>query len=336
MPASSPPPSPSAGSPTVAVVGSLNLDLVLRVQHAPEAGQTVQADGLQQVNGGKGANQAVACARMGAPVRMIGCVGADAPGERLADGLRAEGIDVRWLRRDAQASTGTAVVVVEASGQNRIVVHPGANATLAFENDSACEQALDGCAAVVMQLETPLATARQVAETAQRRGLRVVLNPSPSLPLDESWWPLVSLLIVNESEAGAYTGTAVADAAAAARAARTLRERGCAEVLVTLGEHGVVVSDARGERLHPAVPVAQVVDTTGAGDTFLGAVVAELMAGRDLDTAARTGLRAASLCVQTAGAQPSIPHRDSALACAEPPPAVPLPAGAAPATWSQA
>ncbi|MGC4076039.1 MAG: ribokinase [Rubrivivax sp.] len=323
-------------SPTVAVVGSLNLDIVLRVKRAPEAGQTLQADSQQQVNGGKGANQAVACARMGVPVRMIGCVGADAAGERLADGLRAEGIDTRWLRRDAQASTGTAIVIVEASGQNRIVVHPGANATLAFADDSACEQALDGCAAVVMQLETPLATARQVAEAAHRRGQRVVLNPSPALPLDDGWWPLVSLLIVNESEAAAYTGTPVADAAAAAQAARTLRERGCAEVLVTLGEHGVVVSDAHGERLHPAVPVARVVDTTGAGDTFLGAVVAELMAGRELDAAARTGLRAASLCVQTAGAQPSIPRRDSALACAEPPPAVPLPAGAAPATWSQA
>ncbi len=292
--------------PAVAVLGSLNMDCVIGVTQAPQPGETVAAQRVQYASGGKGANQAVACARQGAPVRLVGCVGADEHGERLLHALAQDGVDTRWVARRADASTGLAFVIVEASGQNRIIVHAGANATL-DPDDAALRQMLDGCAALVLQLETPLALVLRAARLAAALGCRVVLNPSPCLPLPDALWPLVTLLVVNEVEAAHYAGHAVTDAASAAAAARALRARSGGAVLVTLGAAGAVACDADGCRHHPALAVPRVVDTTAAGDTFLGAAVARQLQGGSLDAAVVQGLRAASHCVQVAGAQPSIP-----------------------------
>ena len=242
---------------------------------------------------------------------LIGCVGADAHGEALRTALQADGIDTDALRTDASATTGTALVMVEDSGQNRIVVIAGANASLRID-EAALNQRLAGAAFLVTQFETPLPQVALGMRLARAAGCKVLLNPSPMQPFDAALWPLIDTLIVNEVEAGALAGTGVSTPVDAATAGATLRARGVARVIVTLGGAGAVAVDADGARHHPA-PRVKVVDTTAAGDTFLGAVATALGAGTSLDEAVSLGVRAAALCVTRPGAQPAIPTREEVL-----------------------
>jgi ribokinase len=293
---------------SVVVVGSLNMDLVLRVPRAPDAGETLTGHGFFVVPGGKGANQAVACARLGSAVALVGRVGADAFGGQLRQALTADGIDVGHVSVDDQAATGVAMILVEDGGQNRIVLAPGANATLGAPHLDAAAACIERAALVVLQLEVPLATVEHAMTIAKRAGLPILLNPAPARPLPERLWPSIDYLIPNESEASALTGMAVGDPRSAAEAARALRARGVRHVLVTLGEQGVLIADAAGER-HLAVRPVKAVDTTAAGDTFIGGFAAGLLEGMPIDPAAELGQRAAALCVTRHGAQPSIPYR---------------------------
>ena len=301
----------SSPAPRIVVIGSLNMDLVLRVPHAPVAGETLHGHSIQSLPGGKGGNQAVGCARQGAEVSLIGCIGADAHGEALRTALQGDGIDTDALRTDASATTGTALVMVEDSGQNRIVVIAGANASLRID-EVALRQRLAGAAFLVTQFETPLAQVALGMRLAQAAGCKVLLNPSPMQPFDAALWPLIDTLVVNEVEAGELAGATVSTAVDAAAAATTLRTRGVARVIVTLGGAGAVAVDAEGARHHPA-PELKVVDTTAAGDTFLGAVAVALGGGASLDEAVSLGIRAAALCVTRPGAQPAIPTREEVL-----------------------
>lgn len=310
------------GTPTIAVVGSLNMDLVLQVAHAPGPGETVLAQALHLVPGGKGGNQAVACARQGARVHLFGRVGGDAYGHTLRASLAQDGIDHSGVRTDATETTGVAAITVEATGQNRIVVVPGANGR--FELDTqALGAVLAQAHSLVLQFETPLTQVLAAAQQALAADCRVLLNPSPIQRLPEGLWPLVHTLVVNEVEAAALAGTAVETVADAAVAAQTLRGLGPAQVVVTLGAAGAVAADTLGSTHHPGMDV-KAVDTTAAGDTFLGALAVALARGEPLNAAVRDGIRAAALCVTQAGAQPSIPTRAAVAASPQPPDWIPL------------
>lgn len=306
-----------AAAPRIVVFGSLNMDLVVRVPHAPAAGETLLGHSIADIPGGKGANQAVSCARQGGSVRMIGCVGDDAHGKALRDSLERDGIDTASLRTVAGEPTGTALILVEDSGQNRIVMIPGANARLEAD-EAALKQQVQGAAFLVAQFETPLDQVARAIAVAHEAGCKVLLNPSPVQAIAEPLWPKIDTLVVNEIEAQTLCGQSADSPEEAAHAGQALRAKGIARVVVTLGSRGAVAVDADGARHHPA-PQVQAVDTTAAGDTFLGALAVALGEGQGFDEAVRLGIRAAALCIQQPGAQPSIPQRDAVLRSPMPP-----------------
>lgn len=308
---------PQPATPRIVVLGSLNMDLVLRVPHAPAAGETLQGHSISSIAGGKGGNQAVACARQGAQVQLVGCVGDDAHGRSLCAGLALDGIDISAVSVHATEPTGTALVMVDDAGQNRIVVISGANAQVDFD-DQALLTLLHAASFLVMQFETPMAQVVQALQLAQQCHCRVLLNPSPMQPIADALWPLIDTLVVNEIEARMLTGLPANTPREAAVAGQALRARGVKRVVVTLGAEGAVAIDAQGARHHPAVRT-RVVDTTAAGDTFLGTLTVGLASGLGFDDAVTLGIRAAALCVAQVGAQPSIPWHAAVLHSPEPP-----------------
>ena len=292
----------------IVVVGSLNMDLVMRTPRVPVGGETLNGHEFSTLPGGKGANQAVACARLGAQVSMIGQVGEDGFGRTLRDGLIADGIDVSGIKQTSAVGTGVAMILVEDIGQNRIVLAAGANGALTPADIDGCAAVIKGAAMLVVQLEVPMPVVQRAVEIAHAAGVAVLLNPGPAAPLPESIWPLVDILVPNETEASLLSGVTVSDAPSAYAAAKIFRQRGMNCVLITLGANGVAVIDDAGERHLPA-HVVKAVDTTAAGDTFIGGISAALVEGLTLDEAVALGQRASALCVTRHGAQPSIPYR---------------------------
>jgi len=292
--------------PKIVCLGSLNMDLVIAVPRAPAEGETVQGESIRYVPGGKGANQAVSCARQGSRVSMLGRVGPDHHGQVLCEALQQDGIAVHGVLTDPDVSTGVAMVMVEASGLNRIVVIAGANGQVSLDEAQSAQELRDA-QFLVMQFEVPMAQVLQAAQVARSLGCQVVLNPSPAKTLPEELWQLVDVMIVNETEARFLTGLSPdTDPEVAAEVGRQLRSKGVSQVVVTLGALGAVATDVGGSTYHPA-PQVHVVDTTAAGDTFLGAVTVALANNRSLAASVDLGIRASTLCVQTMGAQPSIP-----------------------------
>ena len=290
----------------VVVLGSANVDLVLRVRRIPAAGETVLATEVDRVPGGKGSNQALAAGRSGASTRLIGAVGADADGALLRTTLEDSGVDVTTLR-ELPAPTGLAVVNVADSGENSIVVSSGANAMLTDLGD-ADRTAIADARVLLGQLETPIETFLAAAALARDSATLVILNAAPSTTLPERVWDAVDLLVVNEHEAADLLNDPSA-AGDPARALDGLLER-VGQVVLTLGAAGSRYA-ARG--VPPVdVPAVRVraVDTTAAGDTYCGVLAASLAAGSPIDRAARRASAAASLCVERHGAAPSIPGRD--------------------------
>jgi len=300
-------PFPNPDGPIV-VVGSLNMDLVMRLPRVPAAGETLTGHGFRTLPGGKGANQAVACARLGGKVVMAGQVGEDGYGRILCAGLEADGIDTRPVLRNPAVGTGVAMILVEDSGQNRIILDAGANGALAPADLGPLAGLLRGAALLITQLEVPLPVVVRAVALARQAGVPVLLNPAPAAPLPPELLAGASILVPNETEAALLCGFPVTDLASAYAAGRWFRQRGAGCVLVTLGERGVAVVDADGERHRPAFQVAAV-DTTAAGDTFIGGLAIALVEGQGLDAAIALGQRASALCVTRAGAQPSIPYR---------------------------
>ena len=297
----------SKGKPVV-VVGSLNMDLVMRTPRVPVGGETLHGHEFSTLPGGKGANQAVACARLGAKVSMVGQVGNDGFGTTLRDGLAADDIDVSGVLQTTAVGTGVAMILVEDIGQNRIVLAAGANGALTPDDIEAQAALIGGAAMLVLQLEVPMPVVERAIAIAHNAGVPVLLNPGPAKPLAEALWSQIDILIPNESEAELLSGIAVTDAASAYTAARVFRQRGVKCVLITLGANGVAVIDDAGERHLPA-HVVKAVDTTAAGDTFIGGLTAGLVEGMAMDEAVALGQRASALCVTRHGAQPSIPYR---------------------------
>ena len=288
----------------VVVVGSVNADLVVSVPRLPRAGETVAGGTYARHGGGKGANQAVAAARAGARVAMVGAVGADDLGDEALRELAAEGIDVSAVARLEDVATGVAAIVVDAAGENQIAVASGANARLGGDAVSDALARLLGSPPGVVLLgnEVPQAAVVAGARAALAAGWQVVLNPAPARPLHDTLAGL--LLTPNADEARELAGIDDVEAAARALGAR---------ILVTLGADGaLLLHDGVAERL-PA-PRVDVVDTTGAGDAVNGALAAELAAGRSLPDAARFALTAAALSTRAPGARAGMPRRDEVLA----------------------
>jgi ribokinase len=300
-------------APRITVLGSINMDLVFSAPRLPGLGETLTGSGFRQVPGGKGANQAVAAARQGGDVRFIGMVGADGFGSASLRALAAEGIDCAAIGT-ADQPTGVACVMVDDNGANSIVVVAGANAALDVKRVDAASALIDAGDWLICQLESPIDSVAAAFELARAGGARIVFNPAPvpAAPLPDSLIG-VDYLVVNETEAGQLTDLAVADAASATKAATVLRSRGAGTVLVTMGAQGVLVADGvAADRFLPAL-VVDAVDTTAAGDTFVGALTVALGRGLAVDEAVGEAQAAAAVSVTRMGAQSSIPTRAEML-----------------------
>ena len=277
----------------IAVVGSINLDIVVEVERHPAPGETVLGGDRLELPGGKGANQAVAATRLGAQVAFVGRVGDDDAGRRLRDGLAAVGVDVTHVTVDPDAPTGTALIAVDRTGENTIVVSSGANARVSEADVEAARDMVAGAAVTLVQHEVP----EDAVAAAIALGRRVVLNPAPARPIVAP----VDVLVPNRGELEALAGRA-GDPVSLARSLDVARA-----VVVTLGSEGAaVISGSSVERI-PA-PRVDVVDTTGAGDAFCGALAQALDAGADLVEAARRAVGAAAESVTKPGAQGGLPH----------------------------
>jgi ribokinase len=292
----------------IVVVGSINMDLMLRCTRLPQPGETVLGTDFRTEPGGKGANQAVAATRLGAQVALVGCVGDDDFGARAIAGLRAEGVGLTHLSVIEGCATGVAMVQVDDHGQNSIVLGAGANHSLTSAHLDSAARLIADAGLLICQLETPLPAVQRAVEIAHNAGVPVLLNPAPAQPLPASMLRRIDLLVPNESEAAALSGIPARGQAGAAEAAAALVRAGCGAVLVTLGPEGLVLLDGQGCHHHPAHTV-RAIDTTGAGDTFIGALAAARMEGQDLRSAIDFAQRAAAFSVQRRGAQASMPTR---------------------------
>ena len=290
----------------VAVVGSINMDLVVRVPRFPSAGETILGGAFQTIPGGKGANQAVAARRLGAEVAMIGRVGGDAFGDVLRHNLAQEGISTDRLAVDDGQATGVALITVEAGGENTIIVVAGANGRVTTADIDAARPLITGADILLMQLEIPLEVVEYAAELAQAGGVTLILNAAPAQPLSPALLARVDYLIVNEVEAGLLAGT---PAAYPADAARALQALGVQAVVVTLGAEGSLLMGRDGTSVSAPPFAVRAVDTTAAGDAFAGAFAVALAAGMAPEQALRWGNAAGALTVTRAGAQPSLPTR---------------------------
>ncbi|MGK5018713.1 ribokinase [Janthinobacterium sp. 61] len=296
----------------IVVIGSINMDLVLRVPRMPLPGETLTGGAFRTIPGGKGANQAVACARLSGKVAgaqqvaMVGCVGDDAFGATLRAALVGDGIIDSHITTLPGVASGIASILVDDNGQNSIVIAGGANDLLSPAHIDAAQGLIEQADIVVLQLETPMATVVHAIKLARSMGKTVVLNPAPAASLPDGVLELVDYLIPNEIEAAMLAGVSP-EGADAKDLAAALQKLGSDNVIITLGSKGVHAALYGGDYTFPA-DVVQAVDTTAAGDTFIGGFVAGLASGMDEAEAIQQGQRAAAWSVTKPGAQTSIPH----------------------------
>jgi ribokinase len=304
----------------IVVIGSINMDLVIRCETIARPGETISGRSLEEIPGGKGANQAVAAARLGAAVTLVGRVGDDAFGQLLRDGLEREGIDLRFVWTTAGTSSGVAVIQVDDGGQNSIVVIPGANAALTPEDVWAAESAIAEADAVLLQFEIPQETVAAAVLLARRHSVRVIVDPAPAREDVDATVLSADWLLPNETEAERLTGLPVQTADEACAAAVSLRQRGCLRSVITRGEHGVIMADADGE-LWCVEPYRVVtVDTTAAGDAFAAGLAIGLSQGKSDADAVRYACAAGATAAARPGAQPAMPSmRDVELLMREQP-----------------
>ncbi|MCL4188560.1 MAG: ribokinase [Rhodobacteraceae bacterium] len=290
------------------VLGSFIVDLAFRCPGLPEEGETIRSHAFVMGPGGKGTNQAIAAQRSGGQVTLLTAVGSDHLAKVAESVLEQEGIGTRYLQRFGNASTGVAFIHVDSiTGQNRIIVYTGANELLRPDCVRLAENEIRGARVFLTQLEQPIETAAAGLALARSHGVTTILNPAPALPLGADLLAFCDLITPNESEAASITGVAtVSDEGVRAAAAR-LREMGARNVVVTLGARGAYVAGEE-EGFVEAFSPPSVVDTTGAGDAFNGAMAVALAEGRSLKEAVRNGCAAGALCVSAAGTAPAMPH----------------------------
>ena len=298
----------------ILVIGSLNADLVVRAPRFPAPGETIRGEDLVTVPGGKGANQAVAAARLGTDVAMIGRVGTDSFGASLVENLKQNHVDATHVTRDMSAATGTAVIVVDSHGQNSIVLSPGANAKVKpadVEPASFSDPSTGSGQRVkllLLQLEIPIETVVHAARLAKQNGVRVLLNPAPARELPDELLSNADYLLPNETELNLLAGKSVSDIASVETAARSLVTRGAKNVIVTLGANGALIVSKDKSKHIPSFTV-NVVDTTAAGDAFIGGFAVALLNGKSLEDAVQYACACGALAVTKFGAQPSLPTK---------------------------
>jgi ribokinase len=285
------------------VVGSLNMDLVVTAPRLPRFGETILGGKFAPFPGGKGANQAVAIARMGATVSMIGLVGNDDFGQTLCRVAAEDGIDTKFVGIDPKEATGIALITVDTDGRNTIVVASGANLLLTTHHIQAAKQAFSAADVLVTQLESPLETVTEAVNLAAKTGIRIVLNPAPAQPLSAALLSKVEFFIPNEREAMQVAGVDSLETAI-----QKLLSLGVRNLIITLGEQGVLLVTPEGRKQFPAHRV-EAIDTVAAGDAFVGAFSTGIAEGMGMEDAIRLGNAAAAIAVTRLGAQPSLPTR---------------------------
>lgn len=299
----------------VVVVGSVNVDLIVRVQRLPRPGETVAGGDFLTAGGGKGANQAVAARRLGADVRLVARVGQDAHGDLTRANFQAEGLATTWVTVDPTAPTGVALITVDRQGENTISVASGANWRLTPDDVRRAEAAFDGAAVLLVQLEIPVETIGAALDLGREHGLTTLLNPAPAPVhrLPDDLLRLVDWLSPNEHELAALSGGAIQSRDGMIQAARGLLGRGPRQIVVTLGDRGALLVTADGAQDIPPIPV-RAVDTTAAGDAFSAALAVGLARGEPPLAALRSASAAGALTATRPGAQPSLPRGDEVAA----------------------
>lgn len=295
----------------ILVIGSFMMDLVTRTPRVPKNGETVIGTSFLTFPGGKGANQAVAAARLGVPVIMAGKLGMDAFGDEMLATLQAEGVSVDFVLRHQGAATGVGSVTLDAKGNNRIVVIPGANLLYNLADLSTLESVMSSAGLIMLQLEMDLDLVKEAVMMGARHGVPVILNPAPAHELDDELLQQVTYLTPNETEAEILTGVSINDLSSAKMAAQALLARGPKNVIITLAEEGALVATA-GSFLHIPGYSVQAVDTVAAGDAFNGALAAGIVQGYSLEKSVRYANVVGALTVTREGAIPSLPNRSEA------------------------
>lgn len=294
------------------VLGSINADHVIQVPHFPQPGETLSGQNYHIVYGGKGANQAVAAARLGAKVDFIACIGEDKIGLEMKQSFQKDGINTDSIATIQSETTGIAMIQVADSGENSIVISAGANAHLTTDIVDKFKQKILDADALLMQLETPLDAIIYATKIAKQAGKHTVLNPAPAKALPDELLAQLTMITPNETEAEVLTGVKVVDEQSAAQAAAVFHQKGVAIVLITLGAKGVFISHNALQKIIPGFRV-QAKDTTAAGDTFNGALVTALLEQKSLEEAIQFAHAAAAISVTRFGAQTSIPSRQETL-----------------------
>ena len=296
-------------SAEIFVIGSLNMDLVVQTTRLPQAGETLAGSEFHLIPGGKGANQAVAASRSGANTHMIGCVGDDAFGEIMLESLRNANVDVKDVSRLHGISTGTATIIVEEGGENWIIIIPGANGRVTYDLVEQKWSSIARSDLVILQHEIPLTTVHSIIKNCHQLDIPVLLNPAPMYPIPMDILAALDTLVVNEAEAAALTGNPINGLDSAKESARKILQSGVKTVIITLGENGAILLDNNGSIYHPGYDVP-VVDTTAAGDTFVGGYAASKTEGKSSTEALEYACAASAIAVTRLGAQTSIPTRD--------------------------
>jgi ribokinase len=291
------------------VFGSINMDLVARTPRLPAPAETITGHEFFTAAGGKGANQAVAAAKLGVATTMVGRVGGDGFGSELLQNLQAAGVETAGVLVDPDVSSGVAIIAVDDAAQNNIIIVPGANGRVSESDVARLAEHLPNCDALLLQLEVPLSATIAAAKLARQRGVTVILDPAPAQPLPDDLYTHIDIITPNEVEAAQLVGFPVTTPDDAFNAADALLARGVATAIIKMGALGVVYATQSGERdFVPAFPV-QATDTTAAGDAFNGGFAAALLEDLPLAQAVRWGAAAGALSATKAGAQPSMPTR---------------------------
>jgi ribokinase len=296
----------------IVVIGSSNTDMVIQTRKFPMPGETVMGSKFFMNPGGKGANQAVAAARLGAEVAFVAKVGRDVFGRQAVQNLMNEGIDVTGVFQDSDNPSGVAQIIVDAKAENCIVVAPGANMLLDRGDIDQSIDHIKNCSILLLQLESPLDTILYAAQKANDLNKMVILNPAPAATLPDDLLPLLYLITPNETETELLTGIRVKDDKSADEAAKVLQSKGVKNVIITLGSRGAWLLTGNIGCLIPA-PIVDAVDTTAAGDTFNGALASAMYKGYDLNAAVIFANKAAAIAVTKMGAQASIPYYNEVI-----------------------
>jgi ribokinase len=290
----------------VAVIGSLNMDLVIKTARMPQVGETIKGSDFIVNPGGKGANQAVAAGRLAGDVYMIGCVGNDNHGQALINNLEKSGIKTDYIQKIDRVSTGVAVIIVNEDGNNSIILHGGANDCINGQILQQVEKLIIQSDYVLLQLEIPLATVEYIAELSKMHHKTVILNPAPATKLNEKLLKNIDIIVPNETECEILTGINADCNDNALKAAKLLYHQGVKQIVITMGKNGAFYYDQTESFYIPVIEV-EAVDTTAAGDCLIGALVAELSRGKNIKQALEFAVAASNLAVTKRGAQSSLP-----------------------------